>query len=199
MQPIGDGKFLCDGPYQKLFDAAQQALTMSKVKIKNASPTTGEIHGNARYGINAFGMTVYSRVFASGTQTTVEFTAKFSDAFDTVGACKKKVNQISENFAQVLHSGGDSPLSQSRFGAPMVHTQTGESFKGKAVTGFWLSLLGFCFGPLAIAGVIMAGQAYSNINSSNNQEGRGWALAGSILGFIALVLWALVLYGSLAG
>jgi ribosomal protein L40E len=204
-QQVGEGKYLCSGSYERLFVCAQQALTMSNVNIKQASQATGEIQGNARYGINAFGMSIYARIYASGMHTTVEFAASFSDAFDTAGACKKKVRQISENFAQLIHASGSSTavtgvpaMLHVRSGAPVASEQIGQSFKGKAVTGFWLSLAGLLFAPCAILGFIMSGQAYASINSSNNQEGRGWALAGSIVGFLVLLLWAFFVLGIMA-
>ena len=65
-----------------------------------------------------------------------------------------------------------------------------------------VGLLGFCCGGpvLGIAGVICGHLGLSKINANPNLQGRGLALAGLIIGYIAIVSWAfyLIFFGGLA-
>ena len=65
------------------------------------------------------------------------------------------------------------------------------------MTGFWLSLGGLLVGPAAIVGVIMCSIAITNMSSSNNQEGKGCAKAGLIVGFIAILGWVLIVMNNM--
>ncbi|HEY8751057.1 MAG TPA: DUF4190 domain-containing protein [Tepidisphaeraceae bacterium] len=77
--------------------------------------------------------------------------------------------------------------------APAYANRAGLSEKGKAITGFWLSLGGLFLAPAAIVGVIMCGIAITNMSSSNNEEGKGFAKAGLIIGFIVILVWVMIL------
>ena len=65
-----------------------------------------------------------------------------------------------------------------------------------------VGLLGFCCGGpvLGIAAVICGHLALSKINANPNLQGRGLALAGLIMGYVAIVSWAfyLIFFGGLA-
>lgn len=65
-----------------------------------------------------------------------------------------------------------------------------------------VGLLGFCCGGpvLGIAAVICGHLGLSKINANPNLQGRGLALAGLIIGYFAVVSWALylVFFGGLA-
>jgi len=68
-----------------------------------------------------------------------------------------------------------------------------------SVTG----LLGFCCGFLlfaAIAGIVCGHLALSRIKKDPTQQGHGLAMAGTIIGYVALVGWLawVVLFGGLA-
>jgi len=65
-----------------------------------------------------------------------------------------------------------------------------------------VGLVGFCCGgPLLGIGAVVCGHlALSKINANPNLQGRGLALAGLIIGYFAIVSWALYLifFGGLA-
>lgn len=65
-----------------------------------------------------------------------------------------------------------------------------------------VGLLGFCCGGplLGIAGVICGHLGLSKINANPHLQGRGLAMAGLIIGYFAVVSWALYLifFGGLA-
>ena len=65
-----------------------------------------------------------------------------------------------------------------------------------------IGLLGFCCGGpvLGIAGVICGHLGLSKINANPQLQGRGLAMAGLIIGYFAVVSWALYLifFGGLA-
>jgi hypothetical protein len=56
-------------------------------------------------------------------------------------------------------------------------------------------MMGFCCGgPLLGIGAVVCGHlALSKINANPNLQGRGLALAGLIMGYFAIVSWALYL------
>lgn len=65
-----------------------------------------------------------------------------------------------------------------------------------------VGLLGFCCGGpiLGIAGVVCGHLGLSKINANPQLQGRGLAMAGLVIGYIAVVSWALYLlfFGGLA-
>jgi hypothetical protein len=65
-----------------------------------------------------------------------------------------------------------------------------------------IGLLGFCCGGpvLGIAGVICGHLGLSKINANPQLQGRGLAMAGLIIGYLAVVSWAfyLIFFGGLA-
>tara|TARA_B100000809_G_scaffold240246_1_gene262418 strand:+ start:127 stop:669 length:543 start_codon:yes stop_codon:yes gene_type:complete len=90
------GHFIFAIPYDQAFSMVEQAMADCGAKIKKRLPEAGQMEGKCRYGINPFGMTVMALFFSDATGAHVEIKASFTDAFDTFGACKKKVRKISE-------------------------------------------------------------------------------------------------------
>ncbi len=90
------GHFMFAIPYDQAFSMVEQAMSDCGARIKKRLPEAGQMEGKCRYGINPFGMTVMALFFSDATGAHVEIKASFTDAFDTFGACKKKVRKISE-------------------------------------------------------------------------------------------------------
>ena len=62
---------------------------------------------------------------------------------------------------------------------------------GLAVTSLILGIIGFCGGITAVVGVILGHLGLSKINrSAGTLGGRGFAIAGLVLGYLAIVGWA---------
>lgn len=204
VQQLGDGRFAFGGSYEWSFDVVQQAMRQCKVKIKKADTASGFIKGKCRYGINLFGITVTAAFHASGDQSIVELSATLTDAFDTFGVCKKKIRQISEHLVEVAQGGISSdaiapcaPVISRQHASPRPPSyanRSNASHRGKAITGFCLSLGGLLVGPVAIVGAIMSGIALTNMSTSNNEEGKGFAIAGIIVSFVALLVWIMLLF-----
>ncbi len=84
------------------------------------------------------------------------------------------------------------PLGRSGAGQSLGYYNAGprgESYKGKATTALVLGLVGlFCFGiitgPLAI---VFGGMALSGMGLTGNQDGRGMAIAGLVMGILDTV------------
>jgi hypothetical protein len=95
-QMVEMGHFIFAIPYDQAFSMVEQAMADCGAKIKKRSPEAGQMEGKCRYGINPFGMTVMALFFSDASGAHVEIKACFTDAFDTFGACKKKVRKISE-------------------------------------------------------------------------------------------------------
>jgi len=153
--------------------------------------------------MNPFGITVTSSIYADAGITQAEVVANLTDAFDTFGVCKKKVGQISDRILSLAAAGKPAiaaavapslPHAISQETAPPSYAQrAGPSLRGKAVTGLILSIAGILVGPVALAGVIMCTFAANGMATSSNKEGRGAAIAGVIIGFIALIGWFVIL------
>ena len=150
------------------------------------------------YGLNPFGITVTGSFYSEGSTVHAEITANLTDAFDTFGACKKKVSQISDRIRSVANAGAQVavtpptaiPVAKQVVGTtPPVYTQrAGPSLKGKATTGFWLSVGGFFFMPAAIGGIIMCGMALNGMSTSTNKDGQGLAQIGAVVGVVAILV-----------
>lgn len=96
IQCLGDGRFVLDCPYDVAFPAVQDALNDCSVKVTECSPQQGLLRGKCRYGINVFGITVTAVFYESAGQIRLELTASFADAIDIFGACKQKIDQVSD-------------------------------------------------------------------------------------------------------
>lgn len=200
MTAINEGHLVFSCGYDQASGLVEKAMTECDVKIKERSPEKGLLKGKCRYGINLFGITVTATFYSDGGNTHAEIVASLTDAFDTFGVCKKKVAQISEriaSLAMLAHS--QVPASSAAQKAvehrspPSYASRQGPSYKGKALTGFYLALGGLFFGPAAIVGIIFCGIALKGISTSSNKEGQGWANSGLIVGFIAVLGWLYIL------
>jgi hypothetical protein len=222
MSMIGEGKFAFTGDYTRIFQVVEQAVRECGGTVKERSAEKGLLQCKCKYGLNPFGITVTATFYDASPSTRVDIEANLTDAFDTFGACKKKVAQISERIVEIASSlaGTTLPVTvgpQGNFdflgdaqggGAsggfvfspaasasrPPSYTQrAGVSYRGKAMTGFWLSIAGVFIGPVAIAGLVMSSVALNGMATSTNQEGKGLAIAGAIIGLVATIGWVLLL------
>jgi hypothetical protein len=216
MTQTGEGRFHFSGSYQSALALVRAAFRDCNTTIKEESAAGGLIRGQCAYGLNPFGITVTASFFASHGETGMELTANLTDAFDTFGVCRKKVAEISSRLAELAEAratpsavpqptatGSGSPFDFDAKGPedggelldlpPSYRRRSGPSHRGKALTGCCFAVLGWCFPPAAILGLIFCSQALTAIATSKNQAGKGWANAGLILGLIALIPWALYL------
>ncbi len=226
MTVVGDGKFAFTGDYAQIFQLVERALRECDTTVKERSTDKGLLRGKCKYGLNPFGITVTATFYDASPSTRVDVEATLTDAFDTFGACKKKVAQISERIVEIASSGirtsmsaavhpeasfdflGGAQAGESLGGLafnpagstsrPPSYTQrAGVSYRGKAMTGFWLSIGGIFVGPVAIAGLIMSSVALNGMSTSTNQEGKGLAIAGAVIGLIATIGWVLLVMSRL--
>ena len=218
---VGDGKFAFTGDYSQIFQLVERALHECDTTVKERSTENGLLRGKCKYGLNPFGITVTATFYDAPPNTRVDIEANLTDAFDTFGACKKKVTQISQRIIEigVCNAGHSSPspthpresfdfvagpqVAPSSDGLtfsplasvarPPSYTQrAGVSYRGKAMTSLWLSIAGIFIGPVAIAGLVMSSLALTGMATSTNQEGKRLAIAGAIIGLIAAVGWVLL-------
>ncbi len=226
MTVVGDGKFAFTGHYAQIFQLVERALRECDTTVKERSTDKGLLRGKCKYGLNPFGITVTATFYDASPSTRVDVEATLSDAFDTFNACKKKVLQISDRIIEIASSGIRAPssaavqpeasvdfLGRAQAGEslgglalnpagstsrPPSYTQrAGVSYRGKAMTGFWLSIGGIFVGPVAIAGLIMSSVALNGMSTSTNQEGKGLAIAGAVIGLIATIGWILLVMSRL--
>ena len=226
MTVVGVGKFAFTGDYAQIFELVERALRECDTTVKERSTDKGLLRGKCKYGLNPFGITVTATFYDASPSTRVDVEATLTDAFDTFGACKKKVAQVSERIVEITSSGirapvfaavqpeasfdflGGSQAGESLGGPPFnpagstsrppSYTQrAGVSYRGKAMIGFWLSIGGIFFGPVAIAGLIMSSVALNGMSTSTNQEGKGLAIAGAVIGLIASIGWILLVMSRL--
>ncbi len=206
-QMIREGHFAFSCPYDQAYAIVERAMSECEVQIKERSPEKGLLMGKCKPDIRSSGITVTCIFYSDAGMTQAEVTATLAQAFDTFGVCKNKVTQISDriwSLAAVAHPSVAASFSPAAASAPFQQSsppsyaqRAGPSFKGKAVTGYWLSFCGLCFGPAAIVGLIMCGLALNGMSTSSNKDGRGWAIAGLIVGFITLLLWLMILVNRL--
>ncbi len=221
MTVTGEGKFAFNGDYSQIFQLVERALRECDTTVKERSAEKGLLRGKCKYGLNPFGITVTATFYDASPNTRVDVEATLTDAFDTFGACKKKVAQISERIVEIASSGigsasasgtqsqgsfdflGGTQTAASSGGfafspaggtsrPPSYTRRAGVSYRGKAMTGFWLSIGGIFVGPVAIAGLIMSSLALNGMSTSTNQEGKGLAIAGAVIGLIATIGWILL-------
>jgi hypothetical protein len=84
----------------------------------------------------------------------------------------------------------DNGFDGNGYGAGPGYAQgSGQSFQGAAVTSFILSLVGlFIFGWACGLGAIGTGlKALNGMKGSGNTSGRGWAIAGIVIGALDIV------------
>jgi hypothetical protein len=200
LRRLEEGKFVYSGSYAELVRLVERTMSECRVKVKKRSVEKGSIVGKCAYGINPFGITVTFSFYSAGNETRLDVAANLTDAFDTFGVCKKKVQEISDRLSDFAGIGGVcdgeevstywTPDPEKLDRAPSFSKRVGVSHKGKAVTGFCLALGGFIFFlPTAIIGMIFCGIALTGMSTSNNQSGKGWAIAGIVIGFVATLIF----------
>lgn len=122
---VGKGKFSIVGDYETIWEKVLQAMQMQNVRLKEQNMSQGRITGKCRYGINIFGMKVSALFFFNGPTINLEFRAEFVDAIDTVGACDKKVQELSKSF---LICTEDTSPSEKDCKSNSQSSDTGEAY-----------------------------------------------------------------------
>lgn len=212
MAVVGDGKLAWSGDYGEAYQIVHNGLQECSVVVKEQEPAKGVLRGKCKYGLNPFGITVTATFYDASPQTMIEIAATLTDAIDTFGACGKKVRQITSRIYELgkghdqpsssgaLQVGGNNSVGQpssiavsSGARPPQYSQRAGASYRGKALTGFWLSIAGVFIGPAAVVGLIMCSLALNGMSTSTNEDGRGFAIAGAVIGMLAIVGWILVI------
>ena len=188
--------FVC--AYEQAFTLLERAMLDCEVRTREVSRDRGVIEGNVKYGINAFGMAVTAILYSEGPLLSAQVVATFTDSIDITGVGKKKVAQIIDKVVFLSQAGSDSAQSVSgplpaRSGAgqampPSYSARSGASFKGKATTGFVMSLFGLAFFPVGIGAIIFGTLALRGMSNSLNKAGKGLAIASTIIGGVDVVL-----------
>ena len=95
-------------PYAEAFSIFEDALVRCKGTIKKRDADKGVLEAAWKYGVNAFGLRV-TGMFQSVGDDRIQVTirGRFKDAFDTLGAAKKKAMAVREAFLMLV--GGDGP------------------------------------------------------------------------------------------
>jgi hypothetical protein len=223
---VGDGKFAFVGAYAEIFQLVERVFRECDVNVKERSAEQGLLRGKCKYGINPFGITVTATFYDACPNTRVDVAATLTDSFDTFRVCQKKVSQISDRILETASrntssasdakgvtqgdfafleprspttASGSPPVNISAIGSrpPSYAQRAGISYRGKAMTGMWLSVGGLFFGPAAIGGLIMSSLALTGMATSTNQQGKGFAIAGLVVGLIAVVGWVLLVLSQL--
>ena len=189
------GNFALYGDYEAVWPLVRQVMVECGARIREENMANGKIVGNCKYGINAFGMTVTATLYSNGDSIGLEFRASFTDALDTFGACSKKVRQLGERL-MALSGNAAAPVSSGTgpIAPPSYDQRAGASSAGKAKTSMILGLVGLIFcGPLfGILAIVFASIAFSGMAETGNEEGRGYAVAGMILGLADIVFGILI-------
>ena len=89
----------------------------------------------------------------------------------------------------------------------MVHTSTYENIttkgtNGFAITALILGIISLLLSPLSILAIIFGGVGIGQTGPNSNYKGRGMAIAGLVLGIVAIVLWVGILiwdFSSISG
>ncbi len=78
--------------------------------------------------------------------------------------------------------------------APTKAAATGERTSGMAIAALIMGILGFLtFGPLAILAIIFGAIGIGQANKDPSLKGKGMAVAGLVLGIIAIAGWVITL------
>ena len=187
-----NGKFTVYGDYGAVWALVRQVMVDCGARIKDENMERGKIVGNCRYGINAFGMTVTATLYSNGNSIGLEFSASFTDALDTFGSCSKKVRQLGDRLMERSSPGGTAGAASASAGgpaAPPAYSQrSGASFAGQARTSLILGLAGLLLGVIpGIIAIVFASIAFNGMSETGNDEGRGMAVAGMILGLVDVI------------
>ena len=190
-----DGQLLVSGSYAAIFDLVKHAFAECGVSVKEASLEQGVIKGKASYAINlgaSGGISVVATFCQSQHDTKVEVTASLTRGLDYFGVCKKKSKQVCERITGLIDDQVDSNafFNDGRAAPTRRNKAQPGRYRRLAITGFWFSVGGlFCFAPGAIVGVIACGKALAGIATSDDSAGYRWAVAGCVIGMIAVFVW----------
>ena len=127
-----------------------------------------------------------------------------TNQFDLTASAAKQINQINTQSIKLLIK--NAPLTQETQNKSTLKSklngnkiillkEDGSKWNGLALTGFITSLVGlfywgFLFGPLAI---IFSAIGLHKINKNPGEwKGKGFAIAGLIIGIVSVLLWILL-------
>jgi uncharacterized membrane protein YvbJ len=77
--------------------------------------------------------------------------------------------------------------------APTPRAAAGERTSGMAITALIMGILGFFINPLAILAVIFGIIGLNQTNKDPSLKGRGMAVAGLVLGIVAIASWVITI------
>ena len=78
--------------------------------------------------------------------------------------------------------------------APAKRAAAGEKTSGLAIAALVMGIAAFVvFGPLAVLAIIFGAIGISQANKDPNLKGKGMAVAGLVLGIIAVAGWVIVM------
>lgn len=94
-EQVSDETLRVDADYGELFTEVKSKLESLGGKIKKDSASEGILEAAWRYGLNPFGLRVTAQ-FRTISDKTIElsFSGGFKDAFDTIGAGRKKATEV---------------------------------------------------------------------------------------------------------
>jgi len=187
----GHGLFSTDRDYNTVFQFVMQAFQQAGVSIQTSNPAGGLIVGKAPCGLNAFGMTVRCNFSNFGNQITFQITAMFTDAFDTLGNARAKVQEISDLILRQSSVLQNAPVNTQMLMLPQY--RAANDYTNLANIGRIFSILGL-FIPYvtAVVGLIISIVVLCVANGECNNEARRIATIGLIISLSSIVLYALL-------
>ncbi|MBA7621933.1 hypothetical protein ES703_29303 [subsurface metagenome] len=87
-----------------------------------------------------------------------------------------------------------APKAPAAAPAPAPRAAAGERTSGLAIAALVMGIAAFVvFGPLAVLAIIFGAIGISQANKDPNLKGKGMAVAGLVLGIIAVAGWVIVM------
>lgn len=172
---VGGGRASVSLPYDKTFDLTIRAFEDCGVKIKKRNPQGGELVGKSRYGLNLFGMTVIAEFQSAGARETIlGIFARFTDSFDTVGACAAKADEIYLRLVKLVQA---TAVSERPTGTTVAPGATrGKPLRQMHSTGptpFFRALL-------TIAAIVVVVSVIAMLSQSGGVSGNSLPVASSL-------------------
>ena len=111
---LAPDRFVFRGDLQLAWQYVIQAMSDCEVTINEQNFGMKNIVGNRKYGINPFGITVNAYFYQAGQPDFImlDFKANLSDAFDTLGVCRRICSQLGEKFMFYCRQNGAGMLQQ---------------------------------------------------------------------------------------